>query len=245
MSPGPKRFRAILFDAGQTLVDMRPDMVGFFAELLADCGHEFEPARLGVELMEVARLDIERLVAGEAQGCPCSKQMLDDYWLGMNQRVFDRLGIGEAAHELAHEIERRFNSGHYMYAYEDVAETLAELRAKGYRLGVVSNATAGMANVLRVLGIERAVDFVIVSALAGHEKPGQPIFKMAIEQAGCAPSEILFIGDHYICDYEASRKAGITPLLINRAGREQPADVKQVRNLEELMPLLENGFFGS
>ncbi|MFH0794423.1 MAG: HAD-IA family hydrolase, partial [bacterium] len=132
----------------------------------------------------------------------------------------------------------------YMYAYDDVGSALTELRAAGYRLGVVSNATAGMVNVLRVLGIERAVDFVIVSAIAGYEKPGQPIFEMAIQQSQCAPEEILFVGDHYICDYEASRKAGLNPLLINRAGRPQKEGVWQVRSLAELMPLLEDGFGG-
>ncbi len=74
-----------------------------------------------------------------------------------------------------------------------VAEALAELRARGLALAVVSNWDIGLAGVLRETGLE--VDTVVTCAEAGAAKPDPRAFRIALERLGVKASRALHVGD--------------------------------------------------
>jgi putative hydrolase of the HAD superfamily len=103
-------------------------------------------------------------------------------------------------------------------AFDDAAPVLAELRARGLRLVVVSNWDSSLSEVLERVGLRELVDEVIVSAVVGAAKPDRLIFEAALAAAGCEASEAVHVGDSAEADVGGARAAGIRPLLLAREG---------------------------
>lgn len=69
------------------------------------------------------------------------------------------------------------------------------LRADGWRLGLVSNATAEVAEAWPSSGLSRRFDVAVFSCVAGVAKPEPGIYLAAAEQLGVAPQDCVFVGD--------------------------------------------------
>ena len=75
---------------------------------------------------------------------------------------------------------------------------------------------------------------MVDSGKVGVEKPNPRIFHMALERAGVASSEAVHVGDVYEVDVLGARAAQIEPILLVLNGSPAPADVRVIRNFEEL-----------
>jgi len=126
--------------------------------------------------------------------------------------------------------------------YDEVPGALAELRAAGHRLVVVSNWDVSLHEMLRATGLDGLVDAAISSAEAGERKPAPGIFRRALELAG-GPDRgrpALHAGDSLESDVAGALAAGLRSVLVARAGpppRDVPAAVAIVRSLAELPAL--------
>jgi putative hydrolase of the HAD superfamily len=79
----------------------------------------------------------------------------------------------------------------------DAAEVLAELRLRGYRLGLITNGEDwSQMRKLRVTGLLSLVDLIVISENEQIKKPDPLIFRRAAERLGVRPDECLFVGDH-------------------------------------------------
>jgi HAD superfamily hydrolase (TIGR01662 family) len=87
-----------------------------------------------------------------------------------------------------------------------VVEALAELRARGLALAVVSNWDCGLARELDRAGI--AVDVVVTCAGAGVAKPAPGIFHEALKRLGVTARRTLHVGDDST-DKEGAAAAGL------------------------------------
>ncbi len=58
-------------------------------------------------------------------------------------------------------------------------------------------------------------------------KPSRPFFQQAVEGVGCAPGEVLMVGDDVFGDVEGALKAGMAGCLV-RTGKYQPGDEDKV-----------------
>jgi putative hydrolase of the HAD superfamily len=117
-------------------------------------------------------------------------------------------------------------------AFEDAAPALAELRASGLALVVVSNWDCSLGEVLERIGLRDLVDAVVTSAEVGAAKPDPRIFEIALNAADCAAAEAVHVGDSPEHDVAGAEAAGIRPLLIARDGGGD------LCSLEELPALL-------
>jgi putative hydrolase of the HAD superfamily len=79
--------------------------------------------------------------------------------------------------------------------FPEVAEVLEGLRARGYRLGVISNFDRRLEAILAGLGLRHFFECVILSSQAGAEKPDPQIFRCALEALQVAPAEAVHAGD--------------------------------------------------
>jgi len=114
--------------------------------------------------------------------------------------------------------------------YADVPGALAELRAAGHRLVVVSNWDVSLHEMLRTTGLARLVDGAISSAEAGARKPAPAIFRRALALASARPDAqaasrgrggarpALHAGDSLELDVAGARAAGLEAVLIARDG---------------------------
>jgi len=124
--------------------------------------------------------------------------------------------------------------------FEDTIPALAELRGKGYSLGVISNLRRDMDHLSQRLGLAEYLDFSINSEQAGAEKPHPGIFLTALERSSVSPEEALHVGDQYRSDVLGARAVGMHTVLIDRGGwHPEINDCPRISSLSELVELLE------
>jgi HAD superfamily hydrolase (TIGR01549 family) len=145
----------------------------------------------------------------------------------------------EARRALAHVEEYQRTTNLWEYVPEFVAPTLVELRGRGYKLVVVSNANGTIRQAFRRIGLFDLVDVIVDSAEVGFEKPDRRLFDAALEIAGAEHLRALHVGDFYHIDVDGARAAGLTPVLVDEADLYPNADCHRIRSIKELPSLLE------
>ena len=98
--------------------------------------------------------------------------------------------------------------------YADARETLAWLKERGYKLGIIANQNAGTAQRLAGWGLLEFFDAVTASAEAGIAKPHPAIFEMALRTAGCQPGDSAMVGDRLDNDIRPARSLGMKTVWI-------------------------------
>ena len=119
------------------------------------------------------------------------------------------------------------------------AETLTELKRRGYRIGVGTDMTARLQFVkLERLSLLQCVDFLVSSEEACAEKPDPELFRLCVEKAGVSPEECLFVGDNLRKDVLGATACGLQSLWFRPGGGEAEPGVGQIRALPELLEVL-------
>lgn len=89
---------------------------------------------------------------------------------------------------------------------------LDALRARGLRLGLVSNALDPgwlLHGDLDRMGIGPRLDFAVFSSEVGKRKPHRAIFERALEALDICPEEALFVGDRLYEDVRGASEVGM------------------------------------
>ncbi len=220
-----KNVRAVLFDAGGTLIHVDGP------RLCGAAGVAFEAASF--RRAEASAVDaVRRLVLAQ----PDSKDA-DRLPLYLDT-MLRGLGLAEepprslAARRVAAEHGR---SNLWSRPAEGSAQTLEALRERGYRMACVSNADGRVRGLLQAAGLTPWLEFVIDSAEVGVEKPDPRIFRTATERLGLEGPECAYVGDIYEIDVVGAQGAGLAGILIGDA--PAPASVLRVPDLPTLLPL--------
>ncbi|MBP3729211.1 MAG: HAD family phosphatase [Lachnospiraceae bacterium] len=94
---------------------------------------------------------------------------------------------------------------HLVYEWDDpilpvpgMEELIAELKEKGYRIFLISNASPRQPEYWLRIPAHRYFDDVLVSFRHGIVKPQPEIYRLAFRQFGIRPEESLFIDDSFI-----------------------------------------------
>jgi putative hydrolase of the HAD superfamily len=122
--------------------------------------------------------------------------------------------------------------------YDDVLPALERLHRR-FRLFAISNGNADLA----AIGLARYFEHAVAARDAGVLKPDPRIFALLLQRAGVVAERALHAGDDIVADVEGARRAGITPVWVNRDGADWPATASPrpltVRSLAELATLLD------
>ncbi len=156
--------------------------------------------------------------------------------------LFPRHGIHHPAAAESAMHWYRSNRFHGLALFDDAIEVVTALRP-GRRVGLVTNGpTDVQREKIARLGVERLVDFTIISEEFGAWKPDPEIFLEAMRQGDAAPDEAVFIGDSAEHDMAGARAVGIRTIWMNRRGQPwsppDPAPDHEVASLTELRTLL-------
>lgn len=218
----------ILFDFYDTLAVLNPPVV--------EAGR-LELARLaGVRPEEIAPLwrasSRERMLGTAGDMTAQLRAMLGQLGRGGDEGLIAEL----AEHE--HEVWRRA-----VQLYPDTLPTLAELRRRGFKLGILSNCSCQAGAVIHHLGLSDRVDAVILSYEVGFAKPDPQIYHAARAALGLEPSACAFVADGAGGELEAARALGMLAIKIYRVGGRHPEDASveadhRIESLEALPGLL-------
>ncbi len=202
--------KAILFDLGLTLIKTAsyPEI---YRTILAHFG-------VIVSLDEIIRA--QSATESEFDTATYDKNQRKEFWTKYNVSLLEKLGINQNIVFLATQIDELWWECSQLQIYPDVEPTLSKLKAKGLKLGLVSNGfKQDLDQVLGELGLEKWFDVVVCMDSCNCAKPDRIIFLYALKQLGIKPSESLFIGDSIVHDYEGALNVGIKSLLIDREGK--------------------------
>jgi putative hydrolase of the HAD superfamily len=207
------RFRAIFFDAGGTLVHAHPSFPQLFADVLARGGFPVGVDAVHGQMDHVS--DRFSQAARDEELWTTSPSRSRAFWLSVYERFLRGLGVpqDDGLHETLY---REFTDLANYALFDDVLPALSELRARGTRLGVVSNFEEWLERLLEQLGVLEAFHVRIVSGLEGMEKPDPRIYRLALERAGVDAADAAFVGDSPEFDVDPPAALGMFPVLIDR-----------------------------
>ncbi|HKQ67538.1 MAG TPA: HAD family hydrolase [Methylomirabilota bacterium] len=206
MTPRPTA-RAIVFDAGHTLLEMDYARLTAF---LAWRGHDLgQTAVTEAERRARMRLDTERAAQASRERTGAGRYV---------RYLVEYLGIADDAERAAiAEWRRGFNVpiGLCHQADGEAAKALQRVREAGLVVGVISNSNGSVKRALEIAGLAPQLDFVIDSSVVGISKPDPRIFELGLQAAGTAAEETVYVGDSYFVDVVGSRQAGLRGVLFD------------------------------
>ena len=133
------------------------------------------------------------------------------------------------------------NHEKYVKAYPDVVETIKKLKAKGYKMGIVTTKIHHTAELgLKIAGMEGIFDVIIGLDDVENAKPHPEPVLTAIDQLKANPMTTLMVGDNYH-DIEAGQNAGVQTAGVAWAikGRESLEKYRPDYMLENISDLFE------
>jgi putative hydrolase of the HAD superfamily len=228
--PGRGLIRAVLFDAGATLVHPTVPVERVYARELARDGCDVPLEEVGRELARAweevhAQPEADRYGGVRGEG---------EFWRAFLNRVRGRLDGRVVSEEAFARLAAHFRDPGSWTVYPDVPGALDGLEGKGFTLGVVSNWDSYLPDLLEGLGLARRFATVAVSAIEETGKPHPEIFLRACARLAVEPAEALHVGDSLREDYEGARGAGLAALLLDREDRH-PHVAERVRTLDGVL----------
>ena len=107
--------------------------------------------------------------------------------------------------------------------FPEVPQVLEQARAAGLRLAVCSTLAAEYGPA--VLGLLPGLDAYVFSYEVGLAKPEPAIFQRVCDALGCAPGEVVFVGDSKRCDVDGPRAFGMQARHLDRRAGQSLLDV--------------------
>jgi putative hydrolase of the HAD superfamily len=225
----------VTFDAGGTLLYPHPSVGEIYAEAARRHG-----ARADAAVMEDAfRRAWVACHHDDAVAAAGNVSQLD-WWRELVFRALDMAGVVMADRgAYFDELYELFARPEVWRLFPDALETLAAVRRRGLKVGLLSNWDHRLRPVLEGLDLMPLLDAVIISCEVGVEKPDPKIFQAACSALGVAcGGEVLHIGDSYRDDVLGALAVGMGAVLVERAGKH-PWDSATIRRLGELAALLD------
>jgi putative hydrolase of the HAD superfamily len=200
--------RAVLFDWGDTLMHFAYDPE------LVEAGH-----RAGLEALGRDGLPDVEVVAAHFR-----EHYEPLFWVpgtideieypGLVRELLGHFGVEVSGDELARFLEAEHAAWAPARVLGSTTHALLEaLRARGLRLGLVSNAFDPgwlLHRDLEELGLAGRLDFAVFSSETGKRKPHPAIFERALEALDAAPEEAMFVGDRLYEDIRGAGELGMT-----------------------------------
>jgi len=199
---------AVFFDWGDTLMQFAYD------EALVEAGH-----RAGLGTLDRDELpEVERVAAHFRERyepffwTPGTVEELE--YPGLVRQLLGDFGIEVSDEELTRFLEAEHEA--WDPARQLAAHThalLEALRARGLKLGLVSNAFDPgwlLHRDLEQMGLAERLDFSVFSSEVGKRKPHPAIFERALEALDVTPENTVFVGDRLYEDVRGAGELGMT-----------------------------------
>jgi len=220
--------KAVFLDAGRTLITERSSRARLYADAARRRGLAVDD-EIMASCMAEARAQLPRISNGAFR---FSEAWFRDF---IREIFVERLGLPVAQlPKLQAELSARFSDPREFRLYPDSRELLEDLARWGLFVGVLSNWSERLEELMGGLGLGGVVDGFVVSAVVGREKPEPAIFGAALELAGVRPDEALHAGDEPELDYAGARAAGMRAILVDHAGRHPDFVGERVTSLAAL-----------
>jgi len=129
------------------------------------------------------------------------------------------LGVAVTPEQLERAVEMRvdFVRG-VLVPREDAASTLAALRERGLKVGLISDCSEEVVAAWPGTTLATLVHDAVMSAAVGLKKPDPAIYELACERLGVAAGRCMFVGDGGSRELSGASAAGMEAVLIRVPG---------------------------
>jgi putative hydrolase of the HAD superfamily len=229
------KYRAVFFDAGETLVHPHPSFPELVVEVLRRAGYKVDPALIRQKLHVVS--DRFLRAAREKELWSTSPDRSRKFWADIYRTLLGEMGLpfGDG---LADAFYRTFTDVSNYRLFPDALPVLERLRHEGVTLGVVSNFEEWLERLLESLGVIPFFEVRVISGVEGYEKPDPRLFEVALDRVGVEAVESVYIGDHPFFDTEPASAIGMFAVLIDRRGRYPDHPGPRITTLDDLPSLI-------
>lgn len=130
-----------------------------------------------------------------------------------------------------------------IYVFEDVFDTLKELKKRGYMIALLTNGdSAFQREKLKRFDMEKLFDGIFIDGEQGVGKPEKQAYENVLNMFQVQPREACMIGDHYLWEVVAPIKYGLRAIWVNRGalGLEGNEEIKAdfvIKNIGELLEI--------
>ena len=118
------------------------------------------------------------------------------------RRIIELMGGAGPASNSPQELYDRAEHRHFSL-YDDVADTLATLRARGLKLGLISNSHRCLASFQSHFELDGLISATVSSSEHGFMKPHPKIFTAALDLMQVTAAESAMVGDSLTHDVRA------------------------------------------
>lgn len=219
----------VLIDAVGTLLKPVPGVAEVYADAARRQGVELDQGTVKARFAEqfgAVGVDDRRglLVTDE----PTEWQR----WRRIVARVLPEVADQDRAFE---ELWDHFGQPSAWGLFDDVAPSMAWLRAGGWPLRIASNFDGRLRGVVAGLKpLASWAESVVISSEVGYQKPHPAFFQEACARLGLPPDRVLFVGDDVENDYRGPLRSGLRAALVDRDGT-LPDDLPSYRSLMDLI----------
>ena len=222
--------KAVLFDAGGTLVLQHPDLMSRVLEVELEADACFEAHYLAMDAYS-------RLWSGG------ERRHGWEWWL---EHYFTTLGVPSPS-----EAGPRIRFGHAMWSLPlpGVDAGVTRILDRGLRCAVISNSDGSIRASLEEAGLSHLFEFVIDSAEVGFKKPDPEIFALGVEQlGGVSRQQVAYVGDSVFHDVAGALRAGyaqawlVDPLGLNLDHTHRVPSVADLADALDGQDVSDNGF---
>jgi putative hydrolase of the HAD superfamily len=215
--------QAVLFDLDDTLTDRRATLLRYAARLRAD----FDADLHSVDAQTI----FELMHATDGRGYASRKLFFQTLQQQLSWRRTPDLRQFIAHWEEWFPADTEPRAG--------MLEALEELRAAGFRLGILTNGRVQLQEPkIDRLGIRSWFTAVVVSEAFGVHKPDPRVFAHAAQQLACAAQDVWYVGDHPHNDVTGASGAGLRPIWLSGIHpwpEELPPPRHQIESLGEVL----------
>lgn len=167
----------------------------------------------------------------------------DNFWIEYSRRRLVALGVAPAlAREYASRVSAHMGTEYRPESVipDEVRNVLPQLKQAGYLMAVLSNRDKSFVELLQDHQIGEFFDFSIAAGEVNTYKPDPGLFEYAMQRAEVTAREAVYVGDNYFADVVGSRRAGLTPILIDPRGIFPEADCITIKTFDELYGIVKD-----
>jgi putative hydrolase of the HAD superfamily len=219
---------AVFFDVDFTLIHPGPRFQG--------AGYEANCARHGVAV-DPSRFDAAVAAAASVLAETADHSYDAQVFLNYTRRIIELMGgTGPGVDVVSREMYDDWADHHHFFLYDDVVETFQTLRARGLRLGLISNTQRCLSSFQSHFELGDLVSVAVSSSDHGFMKPHPSIFRVALDRMRVPAGAAVMVGDSLPQDVLGARQVGMHGILLARGDRRVDAGpgVPVIRTLLEL-----------